>query len=45
MLIASSQTEKESALRTAAQNGEVLHVRRLLDEMTNPNSADSVSIQ
>ena len=28
---------------TASQKGEVLHVRRLLDEMTNPNSANSVS--
>ena len=39
----SSQAEKESAIRTASTNGEVLHVRRLLDEMTNPNCADSVS--
>jgi hypothetical protein len=39
----SSQAEKESALRTASKNGEVLLVRRLLDEMSNPNSADSVS--
>jgi hypothetical protein len=38
----SSRTEKESAIRTASQNGEVLHVQRLLDENTNPNCADSV---
>jgi len=43
MLRESDQAEKESAMRTASQNGEVLHVRRLLDEMTNPNCADSVS--
>jgi len=38
----SSRTEKESAIRTASQNGEVLHVQRLLDEKTNPNCADWV---
>jgi hypothetical protein len=42
MLTKSSQTEKEYALRTASLNGEVLHVRRLLDERTNPNCADWV---
>lgn len=37
------EREKESALRTASQNGDVLNVRRLLDdEMTNPNKANSV---
>ena len=37
-----TETEKESAMRTASQNGEVLNVRRLLDEKTNPNCTDSV---
>jgi hypothetical protein len=39
----SCRAEKESALCTASQNGEVLHVQRLLDEKTNPNCSDSVS--
>jgi len=39
----SCRAEKESALCTASQNGEVLHVLRLLDEKTNPNCSDSVS--
>jgi hypothetical protein len=38
----SSQTEKESALRTASKNGEVIHVRSLLDEKANPNCTNSV---
>ena len=42
MLTKSSQTEKEYALRTASLNGEVLLVRRLLEEKTNPNCTDSV---
>ena len=42
MSTASCQTEKESAMRTASQNGDILLVRRLLDELTNPNCADLV---
>jgi len=41
MSTASSQTEKEWAMRAASQNGDVLHVQRLLVEKTNPNCVDS----
>jgi hypothetical protein len=38
-----SPKEKELALLSASQNGDVLNVRRVLDdEMTNPNKANSV---
>ena len=45
MSTASSQREMELqlAILTASKNGEVSHVRRLLDQKTNPSCADSVS--
>jgi len=43
MSIASCQAEKESDMGTASQNGEVVHLQRLLVEKTNPNCTDSVS--
>jgi hypothetical protein len=39
----SQKFKKESALRTASQNGDALQMRHLLDEKTNPNCTDSVS--